>query len=171
MTEASLNEITQECPTSARLWPENLEQASTVAASHMARYTFAQKYADGKKVCDIACGVGYGSNFLAQAPQKVTGIDISETALKNMVQKYFPKAEYFSQACKKEIKHYGAKALRKLKLLKKQPYFTSNYFLLPVLSSMKTMGKQAGLEIVKRHPGKNLIEQQCLILFKKTQDL
>lgn len=78
MTEASLNEITQKCPTSARLWPENLEQASTVAASHMARYTFAQKYADGK---------------------------------------------------------------------------------------------QAGLEIVKRHPGKNLIELQCLILFKKTQDL
>ena len=45
---------------------------------------------------------------------------------------------------------------------------TGHYF---SFSRMRTMGKQAGLEIVKRHPGKNLIEQQCLVLFKKTQDL
>ena len=53
--------------------------------------------------------------------------------LKALIQNYFSNAEFFSQAYKKDFKHYGTKFLRKIKLLKKQPYFVNNYFLNPGL--------------------------------------
>ncbi|MCM8760803.1 MAG: methyltransferase domain-containing protein [Candidatus Omnitrophica bacterium] len=46
---------------------------------HIARYKFAAKFVQGKRVLDIACGLGAGSMMLAQAgAAKVDGVDISE---------------------------------------------------------------------------------------------
>lgn len=48
---------------------------------HIARYTFAAMYAQGKRVLDIACGSGYGSKILAGADAVVEGVDISQEAI------------------------------------------------------------------------------------------
>lgn len=45
--------------------------------NHYSRYKFASGYVAGKDVLDIACGVGYGSAFLARAgARSVDGVDI-----------------------------------------------------------------------------------------------
>ncbi len=46
---------------------------------HLERYRFASNYVCGKRILDIACGAGYGSNILLQANASfVLGCDISE---------------------------------------------------------------------------------------------
>lgn len=50
-------------------------------SEHLARYAFAQRFADGKRVLDCGCGTGYGSAELAQAAADVTGIDVSNDAV------------------------------------------------------------------------------------------
>lgn len=222
MAKKPTEKKTQQTAKSARLWPRTIAEAARQATQHLARYSFAQRFVVDKNVCDVACGVGYGSSFLAKTAQKVTAMDISPEAiewaskyfsrnntkflvadaakpwpvddkfdviasfetmehledpeiflkhvyshllpsgvlvlsvsngprdrkktnnpyhlqhfsdaeLKALIQKCFTKAEFFSQAYKKDIKHYGSKFLRKIKLLKKQPYFVGNYFLVPGL--------------------------------------
>ena len=36
-------------------------------SEHVARYAFARRYAEGKRVLDAGCGAGYGSAELAQS--------------------------------------------------------------------------------------------------------
>jgi SAM-dependent methyltransferase len=48
---------------------------------HWARYLFADVYAGGKTVLDVACGSGYGSALLARTAARVTGADISPEAI------------------------------------------------------------------------------------------
>ena len=49
---------------------------------HLARYHFAMELVAGKKVADIACGSGYGTQMLARAgARSVHGMDISEEAV------------------------------------------------------------------------------------------
>ena len=48
---------------------------------HKVRYRFAQQFTVDKKVLDLGCGVGYGSNILADAAREVVGLDISEEAI------------------------------------------------------------------------------------------
>jgi SAM-dependent methyltransferase len=58
-------------------------------ADHIARYRFAQEFVKGKDVLDIACGTGYGSALLLEAgAASVTGMDISEEALRFAREKY-----------------------------------------------------------------------------------
>lgn len=53
-----------------------------LAADHLERYRFAAHYAVGKRVLDIACGVGYGTQLMAEAgAAQVDGIDISEKVI------------------------------------------------------------------------------------------
>lgn len=49
--------------------------------AHIERYVFACKALRRVKVLDFGCGTGYGSEMLFQTGNKVTGYDISETAL------------------------------------------------------------------------------------------
>jgi len=55
---------------------------------HLHRYAIAQQFCERKIVLDIASGVGYGSNLLAQKAQKVFGIDISEKTIKDAMSNY-----------------------------------------------------------------------------------
>jgi SAM-dependent methyltransferase len=55
---------------------------------HMHRYVLAAHWCDGRKVLDAACGEGYGSHLLARTASSVTGVDISEQAVRHANQKY-----------------------------------------------------------------------------------
>jgi len=47
-----------------------------IACEHWHRYAFAQRFVEGKRVLDAACGEGYGTALLARAARSVVGVDI-----------------------------------------------------------------------------------------------
>lgn len=55
---------------------------------HLHRYAIAMELAKGKKVLDIACGEGYGSNLMATVAENVTGMDIDKATIEKAKQKY-----------------------------------------------------------------------------------
>ncbi len=55
---------------------------------HLMAYQFALQFCRGKTVLDAGCGEGYGSCLLAEAGSAVTGIDISEEAVRHAGEKY-----------------------------------------------------------------------------------
>jgi 2-polyprenyl-3-methyl-5-hydroxy-6-metoxy-1,4-benzoquinol methylase len=60
-----------------------------IEEEHFERYKFAAKYAHGKRILDIACGVGYGSKILIEAgASSVLGCDILEDNIKNAIDQY-----------------------------------------------------------------------------------
>lgn len=66
------------------LYPERIipsETSGGALATHLKRYEFAKQFCKDKVVLDAACGVGYGSNYLAGAAEKVVGLDISREAI------------------------------------------------------------------------------------------
>ena len=50
-------------------------------SEHVARYAYARRYAEGRRVLDAGCGTGYGSAELAQSALVVTGIDVAAQAI------------------------------------------------------------------------------------------
>lgn len=53
-----------------------------VAAEHMCRYWWATQFARERRVLDAGCGIGYGSNMLADAgAAEVVGVDIAEPVI------------------------------------------------------------------------------------------
>lgn len=52
-----------------------------VLTVHRARYEFAMPYCWDKKVLDVACGAGYGSDLLAAVARSVTGLDVEVGAV------------------------------------------------------------------------------------------
>ncbi len=57
-------------------------------AEHIHRYALACEFVKGKRVLDIASGEGYGSNLLSKNAEHVTGVDISDEAVKHANLKY-----------------------------------------------------------------------------------
>ena len=55
---------------------------------HLHRYAITMQLVKGKKVLDIACGEGYGTNLLAKSATHVTGIDIDTTTIEKARKKY-----------------------------------------------------------------------------------
>lgn len=55
---------------------------SKMYQEHLNRYLTAKEFSHGKRVLDIACGVGYGTQILMRSlPDSVIGVDISEEAI------------------------------------------------------------------------------------------
>ena len=48
-----------------------------IRLEHYHRYAVVQQVVTGKAVLDVACGEGYGSNFMAEVATLVVGVDIS----------------------------------------------------------------------------------------------
>jgi len=55
---------------------------------HLHRYAFATHFVRGKKVIDLACGEGYGSNMLAKEAEHVVGIEIDGDTVEHARTKY-----------------------------------------------------------------------------------
>jgi ubiquinone/menaquinone biosynthesis C-methylase UbiE len=67
-------------------------------AEHLARYAFANRYAQGVSVLDIGCGAGYGTAELAKIAHRVTGADTSLDALRYARDHYTAPNVQFLQA-------------------------------------------------------------------------
>jgi len=62
---------------------ENCRPESFTFNEHISRYNFVRKFLRGKKILDIACGVGYGSKILHDAGSyEIYGCDISNESIK-----------------------------------------------------------------------------------------
>jgi GT2 family glycosyltransferase/ubiquinone/menaquinone biosynthesis C-methylase UbiE/glycosyltransferase involved in cell wall biosynthesis len=59
-----------------------------IRLEHYHRYTMALDLIKDKVVLDIACGEGYGSFFMSDMARSVTGVDISNDAVKHATAKY-----------------------------------------------------------------------------------
>ena len=57
------------------------ETSPGILALHLKRYEFARGWGESADVLDAACGVGYGSAYLAETARKVVGVDRSAEAL------------------------------------------------------------------------------------------
>ncbi|MFM0401180.1 glycosyltransferase [Paraburkholderia aspalathi] len=64
------------------------EQQGNIELEHLHRYLCAAELSAQKDVLDIASGEGYGSSILARVARSVTGVDISEEAVRHAQQKY-----------------------------------------------------------------------------------
>ncbi|PWU08271.1 MAG: class I SAM-dependent methyltransferase [Terriglobia bacterium] len=88
-----------------RIVPDELESGGATGLAtleyHLARYTFAASHLRGSRLLDIACGVGYGTCYLAEHCSQITvahGIDISAQAIAYARARYArPPIEYFCE--------------------------------------------------------------------------
>jgi len=55
---------------------------------HWHRYHFASRWAEGKRVLDVACGEGYGAALLARRAARVLGVDVSQQAIEHAQRAY-----------------------------------------------------------------------------------
>ncbi len=69
---------------------ERLEagQYNENTSEHLHRYALAMTLCEGKKVLDIACGEGYGSNLMSKKAASVSGVDIDEETVALAKAKY-----------------------------------------------------------------------------------
>ncbi|TSC72663.1 MAG: putative glycosyltransferase [Parcubacteria group bacterium Gr01-1014_38] len=73
--------MTQPVYTGERVIPE-LQQGDPILVEHLLRYMFSCAFARGKRVLDVACGSGYGSQMLADAGARaVYSIDRDEKTI------------------------------------------------------------------------------------------
>jgi ubiquinone/menaquinone biosynthesis C-methylase UbiE len=69
-------------------------------SEHVARYAFARRYVQGKRVLDTGCGTGYGSAELAQSAAAVTGLDIAPDAIEYARASYpLPGLRFIESSC------------------------------------------------------------------------
>ncbi|PYZ98749.1 SAM-dependent methyltransferase [Alteribacter lacisalsi] len=78
--------------TGERVIPEVMKPLNGLLLEHMARYHFCAPYVRGR-VLDIACGTGYGSQFLAKARKNVItemfGVDICAKTIDYAIKHYY----------------------------------------------------------------------------------
>jgi ubiquinone/menaquinone biosynthesis C-methylase UbiE len=69
---------------------ERLESFITneTMTEHLHRYAIALELIAGKKVLDIACGEGYGTNLMSKIAAQVTGIDSDKNTIEKAKKKY-----------------------------------------------------------------------------------
>lgn len=70
---------------------------------HLHRYAIAMQLVAGKRVLDIACGEGYGSNLMASVASSVTGVDIDMDTVEKAAEKYDRQQLFFLQGSASSI--------------------------------------------------------------------
>lgn len=70
---------------------------------HWHRYLFAQSFARGKRVLDVACGEGYGSHLLSRLADQVVGVDVSAEVVAHANRRYgtSPNLSYLVGDCER----------------------------------------------------------------------
>jgi len=58
-------------------------------AEHVARYAFAARFAEGRRVLDLGCGTGYGTADLARMASSAVGVDLAPDAIRYAI-RHFP---------------------------------------------------------------------------------
>lgn len=58
-----------------------VQSRGRLAYEHLHRYAICRDHVKRKRVLDLACGTGYGSNILASVASSVVGVDISKDAI------------------------------------------------------------------------------------------
>ncbi|MBU1188664.1 MAG: class I SAM-dependent methyltransferase [Gammaproteobacteria bacterium] len=71
--------------TGERFTPECVRE---IWYEHMHRYAFASRLAEGRTLCDAACGEGYGTALLRQAGAEAVGVDIDADTVAHACQRY-----------------------------------------------------------------------------------
>jgi SAM-dependent methyltransferase len=67
---------------------------------HVARYAFAARLCNMKRVLDAGCGTGYGAAELARVASAVVGLDISEAAVEHAGKHYaMPNLRFLRASC------------------------------------------------------------------------
>ena len=74
-----------------------------IALEHWHRYVIAADYIKDKVILDIACGEGYGSNYMAERAKMVYGVDISTETIAHAKAKYARENLQFIQGSCAEI--------------------------------------------------------------------
>ena len=69
-----------------RIIPE--ETSRKFYAQHLKPYEFLKNETTGKKILEVGCGDGYGSAYLAEAANKVIGIDYEQEVIAQAKNKY-----------------------------------------------------------------------------------
>lgn len=65
------------------------EDTSLANIDHMLRYAMVAPFVQGKRVLDISCGTGYGTQFIAlQGAREVVGVDVDQTSI-DFASKYY----------------------------------------------------------------------------------
>ena len=80
-------------------WPERIDPVrdpAGVVAHHLKKYEFAQSYVRGT-VIDVACGVGYGTNFVASSTEMIVGLEIADDAVAVARERYLTPNAWFVQ--------------------------------------------------------------------------
>ena len=67
---------------------EPTEVSGRIAYEHLHRYALCRARVAGKRVLDVACGAGYGTNILAEVAAEAIGADIDAGAIRRAVKKY-----------------------------------------------------------------------------------
>ncbi len=62
-------------------WPE-------ISYEHWHRYVYAERLVAGKSVLDVACGEGYGCQWMARLAREVVGVDNSAEAISHASARY-----------------------------------------------------------------------------------
>jgi len=75
---------------------------------HLARYAFAARLANGKRVLDAGCGAGYGSAELAKSALSVVGVDAAAEAMAYAREHYRLPNLHFEQASCSGLPHTDA---------------------------------------------------------------
>lgn len=71
--------------TGERMTPEAV---GDVQAEHLHRYLFTIPFIRNKRILDIACGEGYGTNLMSKYALSVVGVDIDEKTINHATKKY-----------------------------------------------------------------------------------
>lgn len=56
---------------------------------HESAYNYAAKVSIGKKVLDLGCNTGYGSNIISKKCKSITGVDVSENAINFAIREFY----------------------------------------------------------------------------------
>ena len=84
------------------------ECAGEIVYEHWHRYLVAREYVAGRRVLDIPCGEGYGSELLAARAESVLGVDISREAVAHASARYDQENLRFTVAGCTEIREPDA---------------------------------------------------------------